>query len=308
MPVKQIISRIKKIGKAILQSFKEYGEEHSFTYGAALSYYSIFAIVPTLYLAVTVIGVIFGEDYLLIQLQTGLSETVGEESAVQITETVRSLNISNSGILMNTISIAALIYSTTAIFWSIKSSLHMMWNLKPEVKSKILKTIIDRLVSLIMLIIIGLVIALVFVAETTFVLIVEHLHVKDLEGISYGVYVLEHTVGIILHTLIFILIFKYLPDAKIRWRTILTGAIFTGVLFYIGTYLVSWYLSVVPFTNRLGAAGPILIFLLWVYYSAQIVFLGAKFTHVWSKVSGFPITDNNYRFLNKKKSKSTKMD
>lgn len=308
MPVKQILKRAKLYGKAILQSFKEFADEHSFTYGAALAYYSIFAIVPTLYLAVTIIGVILGEDYLLGQLHSGLTETVGNESASQITETVRSLNISNSGVLMNIISVGVLVYSTTAIFWSIKSSLHMMWNLKPEVKNKILKTIFDRLSSLIMLIIIGLIITLVFLAETFFVMIIEQLTAQELKEISYGVYVLEHTVGIILHTSIFILIFKYLPDAHIKWRTVFTGAIFTGTLFYIGTYLVSWYLSIVPFTNRLGAAGPILIFLLWVYYSAQIVFLGAKFTHVWSKKSGNPITDNDYRFMKKKKSKSTKKD
>lgn len=302
MPVKQIFSKLKLFGKAFVQAVKEFTEEHSFTYGAALSYYSIFAIVPTLYLAVTVAGIIFGDEVLLQMLYDAIEETVGKESAGEITNTVRNLNISNSSVLMNIVSIGVLVYSTTAIFWSIKSSLHMMWKLKPEVRSKLLKTLIDRFVSLIMLFIIGLIIALVFVSETIFVIMAEQLQGSGFDEVSYGVYVIEHTVGVALYTIVFILIFKYLPDAQIKWKTVFVGALFTGGLFYVGTYLVSWYLSMVPFTNRMGAAGPILAVLLWVYYSSQIVFLGAKFTHVWSLKTGNEIKDHNFRFWGKRKS------
>lgn len=299
MPVRLILDRAVLFGKTFLKSVKEFSEEHSFTYGAALAYYSIFAIVPTLYLGVTLAGVIFGEETLYQMLFDGLAETVGDQSAKEVTSIVRNLNISNSSILMNVISIAALVYSTTAIFWSIKSSLHMMWGLKPEVRSKLLKTVIDRFMSLIMLFIIGLLISLVFVSETLFVILAEQLQVKGLDEVSYGVYIVEHTIGVLLYSIVFILVFKFLPDAQMKWRTVIVGSLFTGALFYVGTYLVSWYLSIVPFTNRLGAAGPILIVLLWVYYSSQIVFLGAKFTHVWSQKTSNPITDYNYRFFGK---------
>lgn len=301
MPVKSVLDKALLFGKSFVQSIKEFSEEHSFTYGAALAYYSIFAIVPTLYLAVTLSGIIFGEEQLYQMLYDALNETAGSQSADEMTTIVRNLNILNSSILMNVISILVLLYSTSAIFWSIKSSLHLMWGLKPEVRSKLLKTIIDRFMSLVMLFIIGLLISLVFLSETLFVILAERLQVEGMQEVSYGVYVIEHSVGVLLYTIVFILIFKYLPDAQIRWRTVIVGAFFTGGLFYVGTYLVSWYLSIVPFTNRLGAAGPILILLLWVYYSSQIVFLGAKFTHVWSQKTGYPIEDYNYRFLKKAK-------
>jgi membrane protein len=188
----------------------------------------------------------------------------------------------------------ALIFAATGVFTEIQDSINFIWRLKAKPKKGWLKLIINRLLSFSMVVSLGFILLVSLIVNSVMDLVGQQL-VKLLPGIaSYLAYGFNLLITFITISLLFAIIFKVLPDARIEWRDVIIGSITTAILFMLGKFGISYYLGKTHISNTYGAAGSVVIILLWVYYSATILYFGACFTHVYAKRTGRNIFPNDY--------------
>lgn len=259
---------------------------------AALSYVTIFSFAPFI-LVIINIGVFFAQD-IEERLFSQLSSLLGSDGAKGLQEIVHNAEIANTSPITTIIGIGVILFSATTVFASIQESLNTIWGIKPKPKKDWLKLIKNRLLSFSVIIALGFILLVTMSVSSIIGLINERLmaYYPDVTVILFQV------VGIILNiaftSLVFLLIFKMLPDAKIKFRDIAIGAFATTLLFLIGQYAISIYLSRSNIASLYGAAASILLLLAWVYYSAIIVYIGAEFTKAWADELGGKIYPDEY--------------
>ena len=279
------------IGKVTKQSFELFFKGDSFTHGAALAYYAIFALVPIIYLAITSFGIVVGQDR-VIEIVAYLMETnMGIENISVFTDLMYQWDIGGGGsIALRVVGIIVLVFTSTAMFNSLRNSLNTFFDIEPiHNYNVVLENVISRLISFGMLALFGLIIILIYFGQT--VLITFSGKIFDRSSIVGEVYffLLEHLSVLFVNVVLFSFVFKYLHDGFITWKLALGGAIFTGILLYLGQLLVNFYLSNYFFAANSGIAGTLLAILTWIFYTSQIIFLGATFTAVYARAVGKPI-------------------
>jgi membrane protein len=254
---------------------------------AALAYYTLFSIAPLLVIAVAVAGAVFGEEAARGEIVTQIQGLLGKAGA-EVVQTALA-NTQNpqagNGIVASIISTLALIFGASGVFIQLQDSLNAVWNVEPSPQSGVKAVVRKRIFSFAMVITIGfilmvsLVVSAGLAAFSTFTNqlfpALESLWRLVNIGISLGVF-----------TLLFALIYKYLPDISIAWKDVLVGAFFTSILFSIGKELLGFYLGNGSFGSAYGAAGSVVTVLAWIYYSVQIMLFGAEFTQVYTRKYG----------------------
>lgn len=298
----RIIKTIKKQLKVWKNTFKSFFNNHSFRHGAALSYYTLMALVPILYLVLMIFGAILGYDYIETNIRELFTELIGKQSIDTIFSAINQIDLSNLPWYIKAITILTLIYTTTAVFNILKININHIWNLNIEHRKLVIKLVIDRLLAFVFLLTLCIVFILIFVAETLVLSFNHMLYVNDYYALSLLFIILEHLTAIALNIVLFFYLFKLLPDGKVKNKHAFVGSAFTATFFYIGQFIISWYLGSVAFIKDLGAAGAIMLILVWIYYSSQIFFLGATYIKEYALVDGFPILPKNDRFLKRKRS------
>ena len=276
---------------------KEYQEDDCFTLGAALSYYTIFSIAPIIVIIIAVAGFVFGPDAVQGELYDKLSGLVGSEAATQIQDLVRKSYQSDAGIIATVVGIITLVFGATGVVNQLKKSLNIIWEMKAVPKNGILKFLLDRVLSL------GLILALGFILLVTLVIegVVAALssQIETLVPSISGplLVAVNFVISLLLTGGLFAFIFKLLPDARIHWADAFKGGVFTAVLFALGRIGIGYYLAQGNISETFGAASFLVILLVWVYYSSQILFLGAEFTQVYARRYGARIepTRNSVR-------------
>lgn len=268
------------------ETFKEWNEDKAPRLAAALAYYTIFAIAPLLLIIISIAGFVIGnnatvQEQILQQVET----TVGPQGTQAVQTIIENASRPGAGILATIIGVATLLLGATGLFGQLQGSLNTIWDVKPKEGRGVTGMVKDRFLSFTM--ILGLCFLLLVSLVISTALSVLNSFFSDLlggSGILAQIVDLAVSIGVI--TLIFAMIFKILPDVEIAWSDVWIGALITAVLFTIGKYLLSWYLSTSAPGSAYGAAGSLVILLLWVYYSAQILFFGAEFTQVYSRRYG----------------------
>jgi membrane protein len=282
----------REIGQLIKTSFQEFFQEKSFLHGAALSYYTIFALVPLLYLAFATFGRVVGNVRMGEIIENLLKEQVGIQDVSGILAFLEGIDMEKGSVFLNTIGIFALLISSTALLASLRNSINEFFTIERAFRSqkhKILGHIIARLVSVSLLTVIGIVVIVIYFAQTVLLSFGSHLFAHR-ETINWFILALfEHGLSILSSTIIFTFIFKYLHDGMVEWKLAFGGAIFTSLLLYGGQLLIKYYLGNFFFAKDGGIAGSMLVILAWMYYSSQIIFFGAKFTAVYARMVGKPI-------------------
>ena len=270
----------------------EFFKEQTLMHGAALAYYAMLALVPILYLSVTYIGRIVGEEAVIDMIGTMLRENIGLADTSGILNFLEEVNFLQGSNLMQTFGIIALMFSCTVIFNSLKRSINSFYGVvaKKEPAAKlILHNLLSRVISLGFIIGLTLLFILVYFAEPLFLSLGHKLFSGEgLLSLIFSI-VAEHGVPILTNLVIFSFIFKYLHDGKVVWRNAIRGGLVTSVLLYIGQLIIKFYLMHFFFAADGGVAGAMLIILVWVYYSSQIIFFGAKYISVLSQMRGQPI-------------------
>lgn len=261
---------------------------------AALAYNTIFSLPPMLLLIIVVGGTFYGEQAITGQLFGELKEFVGDATAMQIQEVMSKINFQKNSAIATTISVLILIMGATGIFVEIQDSLNMIWGVRAKAKKSFIKILLSRLLSFTMIIgfgfllIVSLILNAVILGFSDFIL-------KKLPFIPVNMIgVVNTTFTFTILLVLFMAIFKMLPDVKIKWRQVLPGAIVTTLLFFFGKYLIGLYISGNTMASLYGAAGSVIVLLLWIYFSAFILYFGAEFTKAYIEHFGGKIMPNSY--------------
>lgn len=284
-----------KTGWQILkQTFTEFSDNSVPRMSAALSYYTMFSIAPILLIVIFVSSIFYKKEAITGQLFAQIQGFVGSEAAAQIQDIVKHAATSNNTVIASIISIGVLIFTATGVFTEIQSSINQIWQLKAKPTKGLIKFLLNRFISLSMVMGLGFVLLVSLVVNTLLDVLLQQI-VKVLpEGSVILTYVVNAAVTFMVISFLFGVIFKFLPDAKVQWKDVRTGAFVTAILFMLGKFGISFYLGKSDVGGTYGAAGSLVIILLWVYYSAMILYFGACFTKVNAQCSNRKIFPNQY--------------
>lgn len=261
---------------------------------ASLAYYTIFSIAPMIIVIMTLCRVFLGQTAAEGGIYGRIKGLVGNEAALQIQDMIKGLNHANHGTLAAVVGVVTLIIGATTVFGEIQDSINMIWQLKAKPKTGIIKILLNRLLSFSMIVSMGFILLVSLVLNGLIELLSDRLKFVFPEITVVLVYIVNLVITFAIISLLFGGIFKILPDAKIKWKHVAVGAITTAVLFMLGRFGIGFYLGVSKVGSTYGAAGSIVIILLWVYYSAAILYFGAEFTRAWVQYKGARIYPNEY--------------
>ena len=261
---------------------------------AALAYYTVFSVAPMLILVISVSAIFYGRNAIEGTIYDEIKSFVGSGAALQIQDLIKKATIKQGNAFASGASIIALIIGATSVFGEIQDSINLIWGLKAKPKRGWFKIVLNRLLSFSIIVSLSFILLVSLIVSTVLDILVNRL-IQLFPGIAVHLaYGLNLLLTFIIITLLFGIIFKILPDAKIKWRDVLTGAITTALLFMLGKFGIGFYLGTRNIDNTYGAAGSIIIILLWVYYSAIILYFGAAFTKHYAQYKGRRIYPNDY--------------
>jgi membrane protein len=287
------VARFKTFWELLKETGDEFVEDHVTKLSASLAYYTLFSIGPLMLVIIHIIGVFYKKQEAATSVVfKQVSQFIGTKGAAQLEGMLDKMNTSNNSTLFGVIGILVFVFSATSIFTEMQSSMNYMWSIKARPKRGWLKYIKDRLLSLLLIVGLGLLLVASLVLNLVIDAVVGQLnrlgHLQQYLG-DHNIALLSGVntiVFFIIVTLLFAIIFKVLPDAVIKWKDVLVGASFTGLLFLIGKFLISLYLTNSKLITAYGAAASMIILLSWIYYSALILYFGAEFTDVYARKCG----------------------
>jgi membrane protein len=253
-------------------------ERDAFEHAGALGFCTLFSLAPLVIIVVAVVGIVFGEDAASGQISAAITDLVGAQAAAAVEEAVRRSRLEEAGLLPTILGVGALIFGATTVFAQMQSALNQFWGVKAKpARSGILTFVTVRLLSLGMVLIIGFLMLTSFVVSLGITGVIEY--AREWVPIpGFAVVLIDLGLSLAVTTVLFGMLFKVLPDVKIHWADVWRGAFITAVLFAIGKYLISLYLTHVAPASTYGAAGSLVLILLWVYYSSLILFFGTCLT------------------------------
>lgn len=282
------------VWKSLKDAFTGFGDDKVTKLSASLAYYTGFSLAPLLVVIIALCGFFFGREAVQGTIDNQIQAFIGADAAKQLQEMIKNAAVSGKGTMATIIGVVTLLIGATTIFGEIQDSINSIWGLKPKPKVGIMKTIQTRLLSFGLIASLGFLL-LVSLAATA---VVEGLGgrlkamLPDVTVILFYVINLVLTLGVV--TVLFAVIFKVLPDAKIRWQDIWPGAVATSILFLIGKFAISLYISKSEIGSTYGAAGSLAVIFVWIYYSAIILYFGAEFTKAYALNKGARIVPNHY--------------
>lgn len=292
-PVKQKFNN-KGVWKLFKDTFSNFMGNDPMVYCAAIAFYTIFSLPAIILIMIAIAGAIFGKENVSGQLYHEINKAIGPESAETIQKIAENSSSDESSWISTLISIATLVFSATTVFVTLQTSLNKIWGMKPKPKAGFIKVVLNRVLSFAMVSGMGFLLAVSLFLDTLITLFSEWIS-ESFESISIVViYVIEKALSLGILLLVFALLFKTLPDAKIRWKDTWFGALITTILFIIGKFLIGLYIGNSSLGSTYGAAGSFVIILIWVYYSSAIVLFGAEVTQTFTRLFGDRIRPSSY--------------
>lgn len=298
----------KSIWKLIKGSGQDFVNFRITRMSAALAYYTIFSIAPMIILVISVSTIFYGRSAIEGSVYGEIRSFVGDAAALQIQDLIKNATIAKGNAFASVASIIALVIGATGIFGEIQDSINFIWGLKAKPRRGILKMLVNRLLSFSIIVSVSFILLVSLMVNTVLDILSKRLIQIFPHVTVYLAYAANFLLTFIVTTFLFGIIFKILPDAKIKWRDVLTGAVTTALLFMLGKFGITFYLGTKNIGNTYGAAGSIIIVLLWVYYSAIILYFGAAFTKNYAHFKDRRIYPNDYavwiEFVEKEKTGS----
>jgi len=266
-------------------ALKAWWDDDALRLGAALAYYTLFAIAPVLLVATGIAGLVFNSDAVRAEIVNQLDRLVGREGAHAVQSLLDGASQRRAGILATTIGSVALALASTGAFLELQAALNTIWRVKSNPAAHLKAFLLDRLRSFGLVVAIGFLLMVSLAVTAALAAFSAWLspHSSSVALVWTGVQVLISLIGT---TALFALLYRVLPDVHLGWRDVTTGAFVTAVLFTLGQQLIGLYLGQSSMASSYGAAGSVMILLLWVYYSCQILLVGAEFTRVYAEHRG----------------------
>ncbi len=287
-------SFLKRTGHLLRETFREFIADNAIKLSAALSYYTIFSLPPLLIIIISLCGIFFGDQAVRGEIFGQINGLVGSQAAMQIQETIKNVKLSNSNTFATTIGVIILIIGASGVFAEIQDSINYIWGLKAKPKKGLVKFLKNRLMSFSMIGSVGFLLLVGLIVNSLMDVLNKRLLGYLPKDTVYLFYTANTILVFIIITLLFTVIFKTLPDGKIVLRDCVIGGSFTATLFMIGKFAIGAYLGSSAVASIYGAAGSVILILVWVYYSAIILYFGAEFTKVYAHTHGEKIIPNDY--------------
>ncbi|WP_111309670.1 YihY/virulence factor BrkB family protein [Confluentibacter sediminis] len=284
--------KLKHLPSLVIETYKAWDASDPFRLSAVVAYYAVLSLPGLLVIVINVVGSIWGVDIIQGHLTDEISGALGRDTADSIQAMMVETQNNDKSTLATILGVATLVFGATGVFYHLQLSLNQIWRIAPSSNSSFKKMILDRARSFAFILAIGFLLLISFLITTAISALNDYIRSILPDIIVYIAFALDIIVSIAIITVLFALIFKYLPDAKIKWKTVWIGALITSVLFVIGKFLLGLYFGEAKPGSTYGAAGTVVLILLWVSYSCLILFFGAEFTWVFSKRYGLGIQPN----------------
>lgn len=276
---------IRTIWDLLKETFAEWNRDKVSRLAAALAYYTVFSLAPLLIIVIAIAGSVFGEEAARGEIVGQIQGLVGKSGAEVIQTAIQNASKPAQGTIASAVSIVVLLFGASGVFAELQDSLNTVWEVQPKPDRGLINVIRSRFLSFAVVLGVGFLLVVSLVLSAVLAALANFLG-DVLPGLVFFWRITNFIVSFIVTTVLFGLIYKVLPDVKIAWSDVWIGAAITSLLFSIGRFLLGVYLGNSSFGSTYGAAGSLVIILAWVYYAAQILFLGAEFTQVYARRYG----------------------
>ena len=280
---------------SFINSFRLFRKHDTLTLGAALSYYTGFSLIPIIIIFISTLGLILGPQAVETEIRGQLEGLLGAAGAQQLDGIIKVAYLPDKNIIATVVALILLLIGATSVFSQLHTSLNLIWNVKGNVKQPIARFFIHRLFSIAMIACLSFLLLVSFVVHAALAIFSDYLdkHIPHTSVLILSVS--EFLISYGFTSLLFAMVFKFMYDAQPKWSSVWPGALFTAVLFMLGKYLLGIYISNFNVDSNYGSAGAIVLLLTWVFYSSQIIFFGAEFTHALAAEHGVLLDSNAVR-------------
>jgi membrane protein len=277
---------LRSTASLLKETVARWTEDKASSLAAALAYYALFSLTPLVLIAVAVAGLVFGQRAAEGKLYSQLAGLMGESGARAVEHLVASMHQERSGgIVATVVGLATLLFGASKVFGQLQDSMNTIWKAERRTGGGLLGFLRARLISFGMVLGIGFLLLASLVLSTVLDLAGEHLGPMVPVGLAGG-QTLDAVLSLVVFSGLFALLYKLVPDTSVAWRDVWPGALVTSLLFAIGKFAFGFYVRKAGVASSYGAAGSAIILLLWIYYSAMILYFGAEFTHVYAMHHG----------------------
>lgn len=280
--------------KIISETFNEFLNDKVLKHSAALAYYTIFSLSSMLIVIIGLCSIFYGRDAITGEVFSGMSGIIGPQAAEEVQNILKSSTLHHDNILTTVVGLLTLLIAATGMFGEIQDSINSIWGLQAKPEKGFIKLLLNRAISFSMVVVLGFILLVSLVLNALLEGLLHRLEYFFSETVISYFFLLDYGVMIAVTTMLFASILKVLPDAKIEWRDVWVGAFATCLLFLLGKFLIGYYLKHNASISAYGAAGSLILILLWVYYSAIILYIGAEFTQVYVRFKNRKIQPNKY--------------
>ncbi|GGF01248.1 YihY/virulence factor BrkB family protein [Hymenobacter cavernae] len=278
--------RFSDVVSVLKASAAEFSNNNSFRHAAALSYYTIFSLPPLLLIVITVASAVFGGEALTGQIYEQLKGLVGADSAKFLQDSIAKFTVQQKGGVATAIGVGTLIFTATTFFVTLQESINDIWNLKAKPRNGIVQFLRDRVLSFGLILSVALLLLTSFVISALLSVFTGYLQRIWPDAAILLIRLIDFAISLAVTTTLFAMIYRFLPDAIIRWRDVWIGALITAALFVLGKFLIAFYISYANPGSAFGAAGSAIVLLVWINYSSLIIFFGAEFTQEFADAFG----------------------
>jgi membrane protein len=290
----KILSIFLNIWKILKSTFSQFITDNGLKLSASLSFYTIFSLAPLLIIIISLCGFFFGADAVKGEIFGQLKGLLGSDAAKQIQEIIKNTSLSNDNIPATIFGVIILTSSASGVFVEIQDSINFIWGLKAKPKRGFMRLMMNRLISFSMIGSVGFLLLVALVINTLMDLLNQRLSMYFPQFQLFLFYVINIFMVFSIITMLFTIVFKTLPDGKVSYKDAIIGSSFTAILFMVGKFAIGFYLGNSKISTTYGTAASIIIILIWVYYSAIILYFGAEFTKTVANDYGNSIIPNDY--------------
>ncbi|HEX3387222.1 MAG TPA: YihY/virulence factor BrkB family protein [Mucilaginibacter sp.] len=285
---------LKRWWNVIMATFMGFINDNGLKLSASLAYYTVFSIAPLLIIVISLTSLVLHNYNYNDTLYAQLGKFIGKDAVIQLQQVVTHLQLSGKSGTALIVGIAILLLGASSMFVEIQDSLNIIWRVKSKPKRGWLKWLQNRFLSFSLIIGLGFLLLVSLVINIAINAVSDRLE-HFLPSVTVTLFDLVNlAVTLLVIAVLFGIIFKFLPDVKIKWRDVRSGAVFTALLFMLGQYLIGLYLKYTAQGSAYGAAGSLVVILVWIYYTSAILYIGAEFTEVYAEARGSDIEPAEY--------------
>lgn len=275
--------KVKHLPNLFKQTYKLWNKNNPWRLGAVVAYYAVLSLPGLLIVVINAVGAFWGTEIVQGEITKQISEAIGPDAANSVVEIIENSRKDDQTVFATIMGVAILVFGATGVFYQLQISMNEIWSVKVDPNAGIWKLVKDRALSLGFVMVICFLLIISFVVSTALTVLSDFLSRLWEPGIVYLAQFFEFGVSTVVLGLLFVLIFRFMPDMKIRWRSVWLGGFMTAILFNLGKILLNLYFGLASPDSTYGAAGSVVLILLWVSYSCLILFFGAAFTRIYAE-------------------------